>query len=92
VSNGGKFKLYTVLNGLLFPTPTQPRMLFERAILHLRRMKTQIKQNLFNRKKQKKVTDYFVAVYFFSVMIINAYVHDITYVFTILFHTYTIRM
>jgi hypothetical protein len=24
VSNGGKFKLYTVLNGLLFPTPTSP--------------------------------------------------------------------
>jgi hypothetical protein len=32
VSNGGKFKLYTVLNGLLFPTPTQPRISFERAI------------------------------------------------------------
>jgi hypothetical protein len=26
VSNGGKFKLYTVLNGLIFPTPTQPRI------------------------------------------------------------------
>jgi hypothetical protein len=26
VSNGGKFKLYTVLNGLLFPTPIQPRI------------------------------------------------------------------
>jgi hypothetical protein len=25
-SNGGKFKLYTVLNGLIFPTPTQPRI------------------------------------------------------------------
>jgi hypothetical protein len=24
VSNGGKFKLYTVLNGLIFSTPTQP--------------------------------------------------------------------
>jgi hypothetical protein len=34
VSNGGKFKLYTVLNGLIFPTPTQPRILFERAILN----------------------------------------------------------
>jgi hypothetical protein len=33
VSNGGKFKLYTVLNGLLFSTPTQPRISFERAIL-----------------------------------------------------------
>jgi hypothetical protein len=33
VSNGGKFKLYTVLNGLLFPTPIQPRISFERAIL-----------------------------------------------------------
>jgi hypothetical protein len=32
VSNGGKFKLYTVLNGLLFPTPTQPRISFERSI------------------------------------------------------------
>jgi hypothetical protein len=25
VSNGGKFKLYAVPNGLLFSTPTQPR-------------------------------------------------------------------
>jgi hypothetical protein len=32
VSDGGKFKLYTVLNGLIFPTPTQPRISFERAI------------------------------------------------------------
>jgi hypothetical protein len=32
MSNGGKFKLYTVLNGLVFPTPTQPKILFERAI------------------------------------------------------------
>jgi hypothetical protein len=32
VANGGKFKLYTVLNGLIFPTPTQPRISFERAI------------------------------------------------------------
>jgi hypothetical protein len=32
VSNGGKFKLYTVLNGLIFPTPTQPRISFEHAI------------------------------------------------------------
>jgi hypothetical protein len=32
VSNSGKFKLYTVLNGLIFPTPTQPRISFERAI------------------------------------------------------------
>jgi hypothetical protein len=32
VSNGAKFKRYTVLNGLLFPTPTQPRISFERAI------------------------------------------------------------
>jgi hypothetical protein len=32
VSNGGKFKLYTALNGLIFPTPTQPRISFERAI------------------------------------------------------------
>jgi hypothetical protein len=33
VSNGGKFKLYTVLNGLIFPTPTQPRISFEPAII-----------------------------------------------------------
>jgi hypothetical protein len=32
VSNGGKFKFYTVLNGLIFPTPTQHRISFERAI------------------------------------------------------------
>jgi hypothetical protein len=30
-------------------------------ILHIRRIKTEIKQNLFNRKKQMKVTDYFGA-------------------------------
>jgi hypothetical protein len=30
-------------------------------ILHIRRIKTEIKQNLFNRKKQTKVTDYFGA-------------------------------
>jgi hypothetical protein len=35
VSNGGKFKLYTVLNGLLFPTPTQPRISFERMIFRI---------------------------------------------------------
>jgi hypothetical protein len=35
VSNGGKFKLYTVLNGLIFPTPTQPRISFERPILKI---------------------------------------------------------
>jgi hypothetical protein len=38
VSNGGKFKLYTVLNGLIFPRPTQPRISFERAILGLGRI------------------------------------------------------
>jgi hypothetical protein len=27
--NGGKFKLYTVRNGLIFPKPTQPRISFE---------------------------------------------------------------
>jgi hypothetical protein len=32
VSNGGKFKLYTVLNGLIFPAHTQPRISFERPI------------------------------------------------------------
>jgi hypothetical protein len=31
VSNGGKFKLYTVLNGLIFATPTQPRISFEQV-------------------------------------------------------------
>jgi hypothetical protein len=31
VPNGGKLKHYTVLNGLIFPTPTQPRISFERA-------------------------------------------------------------
>jgi hypothetical protein len=35
VSNGGKFKLYTVLNGLIFPTPTQPRISFERPICRI---------------------------------------------------------
>jgi hypothetical protein len=35
VSDGGKFKLYTVLNGLIFPTPTQPRISFEGAIFFL---------------------------------------------------------
>jgi hypothetical protein len=29
----GKFKLYTVLNGLIFPIFTQPKISFERAIL-----------------------------------------------------------
>jgi hypothetical protein len=29
VSNGGKFKFYTVLNGLIFPTLPQPRISFE---------------------------------------------------------------
>jgi hypothetical protein len=33
MSNGGKFKLYSVLNGLLFLTPIQPRISFERMIL-----------------------------------------------------------
>jgi hypothetical protein len=32
VTNGGKLKLYTVVNGLIFPTPTQPRISFERPI------------------------------------------------------------
>jgi hypothetical protein len=32
LSSGGKFKVYTVLNGLIFPTPTQPGISFERAI------------------------------------------------------------
>jgi hypothetical protein len=34
VSNGGKFKLYTVLNGLIFPMPSQPRISFESAIVY----------------------------------------------------------
>jgi hypothetical protein len=32
VSNGGKFKLYTVLNGLIFPMPTHARISFERTV------------------------------------------------------------
>jgi hypothetical protein len=32
VSNGGKFNLYTVSNGLLFSTPPQPRFSFELTI------------------------------------------------------------
>jgi hypothetical protein len=36
VSNGGKFKLYTVLNSLLFSTPTPPRISFDCMILHIR--------------------------------------------------------
>jgi hypothetical protein len=32
MSNSGKFKFYTVLNGLIFPTPTQPRISFEGAL------------------------------------------------------------
>jgi hypothetical protein len=32
VSNGGKFKLYTVLRGLIFPTPTQLRISFQKKI------------------------------------------------------------
>jgi hypothetical protein len=36
VSNGGKFKLCTVLNGLLFSTPTQSRISFEH-MMHVRR-------------------------------------------------------
>jgi hypothetical protein len=35
VSNGGKFNLYAVPNGLLFSTPTQPRFSFERMILNM---------------------------------------------------------
>jgi hypothetical protein len=33
VVNGGKFKLYTALNGLIFPTPTQPRISFELSMI-----------------------------------------------------------
>jgi hypothetical protein len=40
VSNGGKFKHYTVLDGLIFPTPTQPRISFERAIYCVIRIKS----------------------------------------------------
>jgi hypothetical protein len=41
VSNGGKFKLYTVLNGFIFPTPTQPRISFERPIYYVMRSKNE---------------------------------------------------
>jgi hypothetical protein len=37
MSFGGKFKLYTVLNGLIFPTSTQPRISFERDIKYVLR-------------------------------------------------------
>jgi hypothetical protein len=33
MEGNSNFTLYTVLNGLLFPTPTQSRISFERAIL-----------------------------------------------------------
>jgi hypothetical protein len=42
VSNGEKFKLYTVLNGLIFPTPTQPRISFERPIYYVMRSKNEV--------------------------------------------------
>jgi hypothetical protein len=35
VSNGGKFKLYTVLSGLIFPTPTQLRISFQKKYLQI---------------------------------------------------------
>jgi hypothetical protein len=35
VTNGGKIKLYTFLNGLIFPMPAQLRISFERAIEYL---------------------------------------------------------
>jgi hypothetical protein len=36
VSNGGKFKLYTVLNGLVFPMPTQSRFSIECHLQYFR--------------------------------------------------------
>jgi hypothetical protein len=45
MSNGGKFKLFTVLNGLIFPTPTQPRISFERPIYYI--IKTNIQVSVF---------------------------------------------
>jgi hypothetical protein len=51
VLNGGKFKLYTVLNDLIFPTPTQPRISFERAIEHNTRVAYKILSNNCNNCK-----------------------------------------
>jgi hypothetical protein len=59
VSNGGNFKLYTVLNGLLFSAPAQPRILFERmlhrivvCVLSLVRMNEKINKNNKIRKNK----------------------------------------
>jgi hypothetical protein len=53
VTNGGKFKLYTVLNGLLFPTPTQPRISFERA-RHVAQWEVKNKKLFFYERKSEK--------------------------------------
>jgi hypothetical protein len=48
VSNGGKFKFYTVLNGLLFPTPTQSRISFERVMYRILEWFDAHRKNSFN--------------------------------------------
>jgi hypothetical protein len=55
VSNGGKFKLYTVLDGLIFPKPTQPRISFEHAIISTQLMWKSRKHN-FRRHLFYKLT------------------------------------
>jgi hypothetical protein len=58
VSNGGKFKLYTVLNGLIFPTPTQPRISFERTIHTPKFRNGDVrKQDATSRKLENKLDD-----------------------------------
>jgi hypothetical protein len=51
VSSGGKFKLYTVPNGLLFSTPTQSWFSFERVI--------QVKPHFYSSQP-------FLVIYFFK--------------------------
>jgi hypothetical protein len=61
-TNGGKFKLHTVLNGLFFPTPAYPRISFEREMKSLRKYvrKKKLEKNVektkmmvFNKRKRR---------------------------------------
>jgi hypothetical protein len=63
MSNGGKFKLYTVLNGLIFPTPTQPRISFERPV-----------QKLNLKQSSQTYFDLFVFTLFFGSFFQNIYI------------------
>jgi hypothetical protein len=66
VTNGGKFKLYAVLNGLLFPTPTQSRISFGRAI-HVAQWEVKNKQLFFMKENLKNSSTHiyeYVALYF----------------------------